>query len=604
MAGPVSEERLGPLGGQPAPESSRTGESPSIRAATRVVDALLASGVSRFVYAPGSRNAPFAYVLSAYEDEGFLQVAPFVEERGAGFFAVGGALAEADPQPTAVFTTSGTAVAELHPAVLEAHHQGIPLVVVSADRPFYVQGAGAPQTTDQPAMFGEAVVARASLPALSPDASSAAWRGVSTQVRRLVERAKGWGGSPGPAHLNIAFEEPLVPAGEAVEAASSHSAQSEEAPSGAAPVFHPGAPRRPVAFEEVVTPGLATMIIAGDGAQRHSGYFGCAPSMTRQMVQAAARLGVPLVAEPSSNLTDTAGWIPHGPWVLTAAGHLVEQVVVLGRPTLTRPVSRLLGRPDVRKVVVSGSAEWPDPAGTADAVVSCLAPPQDEDLRWGPDGWMGLWRSSAKEVGEVLNAVEGLNHLTAAQAIWEASSGTDLWLGASNPIRAFDLAARGPGSVGVFSNRGLAGIDGVIALALGAQSTRRKPLRAVIGDLTFAYDLSSLAARPVGAQDVQLVVFNDGGGTIFASLEHGMAASESTYQRFFALPQQVSVERVADACGWEATRAESLPELRAALETPVVGRSLLEVRLPNPARLFDEVGSAAVRAAARVTAVP
>ena len=605
MARPVSEHHLPHLVGGARREDSRLEQTPSIRVAASVVDALLASGVRRFVYAPGSRNAPFAYVLSAYEDEGLSQVAPFVEERGAGFFAVGGALAQDAPQPTAMFTTSGTAVAELHPAVLEAQHQGIPLVVVSADRPFFVQGTGAAQTTSQPTMFGEAVVARVSLPALSWDSSLAAWRGVGTQVRRLVERAKGWGGSPGPVHLNIAFEEPLIPAGDILEASPPQSLPAKDTSLGGGssrfvPTFQPGLPREPVAFEDVVTPGLATMIVAGDGAGRHSGYFGCAASATREMVQGAAQLGVPLVAEPSSNLTDTAGWIPHGPWLLEAAGDLVEQVVVLGKPTLTRPVSRLLGRQDVRKVVVSGSAEWPDPAGTADAIVPCLAPPQGGGFRWGPDGWMGLWRSFAKEVGEILNTVQGLNHLTAAQAIWEASRGADLWLGASNPIRAFDLAARGPGSVGVFSNRGLAGIDGVIALALGAQSVRGKPMRAVLGDLTFTYDLPSLAARPSGDQDIQLVVFSDGGGTIFASLEHGVAASESMYQRFFAVPQQVSIGQVAEACGWQATQVENLSDLQSALDKPVVGRSLLEVQLPNPARLFADVGRASERAVGRM----
>lgn len=590
----------------------------AIRTAMQVVDALLSSRVKKFVYAPGSRNAPFAYVLSAYEDEKRLTVHPFAEERGAGFFAVGSALVEEEPGPVAVFTTSGTAVFELHPAVAEASHQGLPLIVVSADRPFEVQSSGASQTTDQVGAFGGAVVAEAHIPALAEDAPESQFRGVYARVRRLIERAKGWAGSPGPAHLNIAFSEPLVPSGPIIPGAAtapSPAARDAGSPLGG-PAFVAGRPA-PVPFETVVERDLPTVIIAGDGANRTPGLFGCGAGAVREMVEGAARLGMPLLAEPSANLAGASNWVPHAPWLLEALGDQVRQVVVVGQPTLTRPVSRLLADHNVRKIIVSERGEWPDPAGTAEVVVPCLAPPKAAELssqpdsqsgsqpgsqsdsqlgslfnshsRGGSEGLLSEWREVASRIGEVLDEVHGLNHLTAAQAIWRATRDGSLWLGASNPIRAFDLAARGLGSSNVFSNRGLAGIDGVIALGLGGQESLGLPMRVVLGDLTFAYDLPSLGARPAGSQNIQLIVFADGGGTIFSSLEHGEAANKDLYDRFFAVKQEVDIRAVGAACGWESTVISTEGQLEAALRRPVEGRSLLEVRMENPAALFNRV---------------
>lgn len=571
-------------------------QAPSIQVATQVIDALLASGVTRFVYAPGSRNAPFAYVLSEYEDVQRLTVNPFAEERGAGFFALGSSLVEPIPSPVAVFTTSGTAVSELHPAVLEAYHRGVPLIVVSADRPFEVQNTAASQTTNQAGMFGDHVVSQVALPALGKAVSQSQLLGVFTQVVRLVERAKGWSGQPGPVHLNVAFAEPLVPN---IPPALTKADAGQPAPKFQAPKFVSQRPT-PIPFERVVDPELATVIVAGDGANRTLAFGGCEVGEARALVDAVAELGVPLISEPTANLAASSNWVPHGPWILEALGDQVEQVVVVGHPTLTRPVSRLLAKPEVRKVVVSAAAQWPDPAGNADVVVPCLAPPSTEGenataLR--AKALLPSWRKAAERVDEVLNNLSELNHLTAAQAIWQSSTETDLWLGASNPIRAFDLAARGVGSGGVFSNRGLAGIDGVVALGLGAQQSRGNPLRVVLGDLTFAYDLPSLGARPAEDQDVQLIVFSDGGGTIFSSLEHGRAATTQMYDRFFAVKQNVDVVAVGAACGWTASVVTTLADLEDQLRKPVRGRSLVEVRMENPANLFDAVREQAIAVA-------
>lgn len=548
-------------------------EPPSIKAALQVVGGLVDAGVTRFVYAPGSRNAPFAYVLAEYEEAGLIEVFPFVEERGAAFFAVG--LMTAEPKPVAVVTTSGTAVAELKPAVLEANHRGLPLIAVTADRPFEVQRAGASQTTFQPGMYGQYVVGEVSIPALEKVSVPTVLRGLRSQVVRLVHTAMGYGGERGPVHLNVAFREPLVPAaGRRFEPAVE-----------VAPVFLEES-RRPIPFAKAVKPGLRTVIVAGDGAADEK--------TTVKMVNAAGALGIPLIAEPTSGLTSLESWIPHGPWVVEALGERVEQVIQVGRPTLTRPVSRLLSNPKVRKVVVSAQANWPDPSGTAAVVTQSLDAPEDGLQAFV--SWAQTFRQEATRIGTVLSEVDGLNHVSAARAIWKNSSGVDLWLGASNPIRAFDIAASKPGWKHVYSNRGLAGIDGTIASALGLQNARKQPLRAVLGDLTFAYDLPSLPVRPAEGQDIQLVVFDDGGASIFASLEHGRSAGPQMYERFFAVAQSMDVAQVGAACGWEARQITTLEDLKEAVRKPPVGRSLLHVILPRPASLLSTLRERALSA--------
>lgn len=637
-----------------------TPQNPSIVAAQAVVEGLIAADITDVAYCPGSRNAPFAYVLSAYERKGLVNVHPFIEERGAGFWAVGAAKASGGG-PVAVVTTSGTAVAELHPALEEARHQGLPVVAVTADRPFELLGVGASQATRQVGIFGPSVVTEMEVPALYDESdgeigrdSSALSRKIAHRVLRCVSRARGMGGRPGPAHINVAFRDPLVPAAPVIPAAAGSmrppalwkSSVAEGHRYEAGPYW-----------DEVVDPTLRTVVVAGDGDPRSL-------STGREIAEEAARRNIPIVAEPSSGMTDQPTWIPHMPWVLERIGAQIEQVIVLGRPTLSRQVLHLLARPDVRVIIVADHEEWPDLTGNATCVVPTLlrsnhdgttgeahseeVPPllgsdrggqcessregrtspqtekarsasrptegrgrtcveaEDSAMREPENGsdhhpeesavspWLDRCREVACE-GELVVAshvaLGALDHVSAVRAIWEESAGVDLWLGASNVIRAFDLAAASPGRSHVFSNRGLAGIDGTIASALGLQRMRRCPVRVVLGDLTFCYDLPSLGARPDAEQDIQLIVFDDNGGSIFASLEHGSHADLDTFARYFAIPQTVDVVEVAQACGWKSTHVETLEEFRRELSRPVTGRSLLHLSLPSPAPVFHSLRS-------------
>ncbi len=561
-----------------------TPENPSIQVAQRVVATLVEMGVRRFAFSPGSRNAPFAYVLDAYRQAGRVRVYPFAEERGAAFWAIGAMRADPTCAPVAVVTTSGTAAAELHPALEEAKHTGLPLIAVTSDRPFEVMGTGASQTTEQMGLFGPTVVADASIPALEV-AGAALLHGVSTQVTRLVAAAKGVSGQAGPVHLNVAFREPLVP-GQGTIALN----VDERAP--AVPRFLTPEGCAPE-WDSAVEPGLRTVIVAGD--------IGTEPRRAEAaaLVSGAARIGVPLLAEPSSGLTHLPNWIPHAPWVVPTLADQVEQVVVLGKPTLSRPLTALLAREDVRKVVVSGGAPWPDPAGTATVVTQRLAPPVGDRSV----GWLPVWRRHAEVVEDVLaEEADQFTQLEVARTIWRGEAGADLWLGASGAIRAFEIAAPSPGVERVQSNRGLAGIDGTVASALGHQSVTARPIRVVLGDLTFAYDLPSLAARPQGEQDVQIIVFDDGGGSIFQSLEHGRAAGPDLYERMFAVRQNADVVLAAEAFGWQSESVTTIEQLRQALRQPVTGRSILHLILPRPAgqlRLLQQRAASAMAGLAR-----
>ena len=274
-----------------------------------------------------------------------------IDERTAGFLALG--LAKASGTPAVVVTTSGTAVANLHPAVLEASHAGVPLVVLSADRPHELRGTGANQTTDQVKLFGSAVRLFAEIPAPERRAGqAAAWRAVAA---RAVAAARGTlTRDPGPVQVNVAFREPLVPD----DGAGPRDGEPWPEPlDGPVTVVTAPAPGEP----EVLPQGPATVVVAGDGA---------GPA-ARSL---AERAGWPLLAEPSSGARGGANAV--GPYRLLLdhprLGARIERVVVFGRPTLSRPVTALLGRDGVEVVVVPPRPVWPDAAGHAARVVPAV----------------------------------------------------------------------------------------------------------------------------------------------------------------------------------------------------------------------------------------
>ncbi len=537
--------------------------------ATVLVDELVRCGVRDVVLAPGSRSAALAFAV--YEARDRLRLHTRIDERTAGFLALG--IARTSHRPVAVVTTSGTAVANLHPAVLESSHAGVPLVLLTADRPARLRGSNANQTTWQPGLFAGAPRLSADVPAPHPGSGDverrqlASWRALAAKAAATAGGRLG--DRPGPVHLNLQFEEPLTPAtgdgwGSAPDGASH-----------GGPWMSPG--ERAPAPPHSVSRGLRTVVVAGDDAG----------SPARVLAESA---GWPLLAEPTSGARTGASAIRTYRLLLAdpdLAGR-IQQVVVFGHPTLSRPVSRLLARDDLELIAVRGPSGYCDPGHQVHAVVERVEVEGPPSVEAGPDPWEQEWRDRDAEVSRRLDALlaergSTTPHQVAGAVSAAVPAGGLLFVGASNPVRDLDLmVADYP--VGehrmVVGNRGLSGIDGTVSSAVGAALGRPHSTRAIalMGDLTFLHDSNGLVLGPDEERpDLTLVVVNDDGGSIFASLEPGAPDHAASYDRLFGTPHHVDVASLCAATRTPHWRVDSLEELRHALAAPAGGIEVVEV---------------------------
>ena len=549
---------------------------PSVDTASAILASLDALGLTHVLYCPGSRSAPFAYALEAGAFGGDARAV--LDERGAGFMAVGLARTGALP---AVVVTSGTAVAELAPAVLEASHARLPLLLLTADRPGELRGVGASQATDQSRLFGAHVRAQVDL---EPQEASTTLVG---HLTRCVAAACGApAGTPGPVQINVAFRDPLTPASPASASASGDEAGASFVPR---PTRVLAASPVSARWEDVVGPATAGLIVAGEGA------------LPRALEWSRAS-GFPLLAEPASGAWAGGGVTPfEQSLVASSLGREVDTVVVTGRPTLSRPIHALLARPDVRVVVVDPHSPWVDISGNASAVVADL-----EATRGPVDAAQAEWasrvRDAARDAGEriesLLAAGSGRTMLDLARAVAASSSGP-LVLGASNPVRAFDLAVPTLEGRAVHSNRGQAGIDGTISTAVGiclgagsvgeVSAPASERVTAVMGDLTACHDASSLALAAAARAHLDIIVADDRGGGIFATLEHGRATTPEAYDRWFGVAQEVDYEALAAAYRLAFARVDNPAQLARVLETPQAGPRLVHVPVERGAHLYGAI---------------
>lgn len=604
--------------------------APAPHAARVLVAELAAHGVRDVVLAPGSRSAPLAYALAeaaspaGERPDGApeLRLHVRVDERSAAFLALGLARAAAvdgPPRPVAVVTTSGTAVANLHPAVLEAHHAGLPLLLLTADRPHELRGTGANQTTVQVEIFGPAVRLDADVPA--PSGRPGEDRDLRHLVSRAVAAALGSRtGDPGPVHLDLAYREPLTPE---VDAGPWPDAGAAAVPGRVAVLARGTGSDLP---DLIDVPGIDALprpvvVVAGDGAGPDA----------RRLAEAA---GWPLLAEPSSG----ARGGPNAPVAYRlllgepSLGGRVRSVVLLGRPTLSRPVSALLARDDVDLTVVAPvGAGWPDAGRAADRVLPGV-PAAWLDGAEGAGGaggahgaadaaWLRAWQDAdaaalaaldglldAGPAGRRTRSTPPLTGPQAVRAVAEASlPGDVLVVGSSNPVRDLDLVAHWGSPPVVLANRGLAGIDGMVSTAAGiALGLPRRRVRALLGDLTFLHDVGGLLVPTTEqAVDLQLVVLNDAGGSIFATLEHGAPERARTFERVFGTPHTVDVAALCAGYGVRHVRVSDLPALAAALAAPGSGTSVVEVRVDRADRRgMGERVARVVRDAVRAAVPP
>ena len=532
-------------------------DSPAQHFAAHLLAALAKVGVRNFFLAPGARSQALAIAAGQLAAAGKIDLVIRVDERSLGFLALGAALGSGEP--SVLITTSGTAVANLHPAVLEAHHAGVPLILLTADRPHELRGVGANQTTNQVGIFADAV--RECIDVAAPTGDT----GEGDEAIRLAERAislsLGFDGSqPGPVQLNLAFREPLsaiIPSAAELNPTVSAGKRADVVPQFA-----------------VVDGSVPTVVIAGAGAGEDA-------------VELAESFGWPLFAEPSSGARFGANVVVGYRALLESElASRIGRAVVFGKPTLGRAVVGLLKNPSVEVVVVKNrSYGFFDVTRRAAHICDELSVTGEPDFEW-LDDWRAADALLAQDAAEAQVGDGSLTRRAIVEAVWAASGEDDqLLLGASRMIREADRWAPAK-PVRVFSNRGLAGIDGTVATATGlalaevrAGASEGAKTRALIGDLTLLHDVGSLAFDRAGEPDLnlQLVVVNDGGGTIFESLEPAQTLPQESFDRLFKTPQTVDLWSLAQAYGWQYLLVESRAELEDALGAS--GRVLIEVKL-------------------------
>ena len=523
--------------------------NPSTAQARVVVDELIRGGVRDVVLCPGSRNAPLAFALSDADSAGRIRLHVRIDERTAGYLAIG--LAVAERAPVCIAMTSGTAVANLGPAVVEANYARVPLIVLSANRPYEMLGTGANQTFEQLGYFGTQVRANISvgLAEESPeklDSLNAQWRSATCRVLAAATGSRT--ANAGPVQFDIPLREPLVP--DNVHGDFSFPAGR---PDGKPWTYTP-----PVSFDQPLEIDLTpdTVVIAGHGAGVH-------PNLA----------GLPTVAEPTAPLPEN----PLHPLALRLVHP--KQVIMLGRPTLHRPVSALLADPAVPVYALTTGPRWPDVSGNSMATGTRAVTTGTADPAWLAR-CAELNRHALAAVRQQLASHPLTTGLHVAAAVSDAlRPGDQLVLGASNPVRDAALVGLDTEGIKVRSNRGVAGIDGTVSTAIGAALAHDGRTIALIGDLTFVHDSSGLLVGPTEPtpRNLTIVVSNDNGGGIFELLEQGDPRFSDVSSRIFGTPHDVDVAALCRAYHVECGQVEA-DALGAALAEPFDGMRVLEVK--------------------------
>ena len=594
--------------------------TPAMLTAVSVLDSLIRAGMRHVVVSPGSRSAPLAYAIAAAAEAGALIAHVRVDERSAAFTALG--IAKASGQPVGLVCTSGTALGEYVPAVMEAYHTGVPLAVLSADRPEHLRGSGVNQTTRQASFFHPFVRAEADLTSYPEQVEGEQTQAFAACLNALTGRsAEHWrkhSTEPiGPVHLNICFDTPLTPSGRfaqmlpqwALSLLEDYDPQAEGR-ARAARAESPGlssAEQRWLldslesqADLAELTPTHRTVVVAADGAGEFAAEF-------------ARVLNLPLFAEPSSEARHGVTSIPHYPQLLAdgsfAPAAQIEHVVLFGHPTLSRPITALLEREDIQCAFYAPRrASWYEPGVRSFVELSTpqelaefacassvAANEQVDEL-----SWLEQWVTPARKLQEeCLRAIAAYEHPDAkssvdytnyrnrtagrsyARRVWQdaVTQRRLMVLGSSNLVRDLDAAAPAlgePAPTRVFANRGIAGIDGTIATAIGVslsgyypagmdENSRpviggaALPVTLLCGDLTFQHDVSSLNLPNTELlPELRVEVFDDAGGGIFTTLEHGDIARQKQFtaavDRFFtvAAAPNTNLARMAAGFGTES----------------------------------------------------
>ena len=496
-----------------------------------VVRQIIESGVTDVVISPGSRNAPLSLAFFAAAERNLIKIHIRIDERTAAFFALG--MIKATGRPVPVVCTSGTAVANYHPAVLEAHHTNAPLLVLTADRPAMLRKTGASQTTEQARIFGKAVRYFADID------------GPVYPMELPLDSLR-----KGPVHLNLQFDEPLLP-----DDSADWVSEIVVAPKSFVERSKPGNLR---------LVGARGVVVIGHDRGGLS---------VEEITKFTKLLGWPVIAEDPLSFPDA---IAHASIFLTSqeirSTLIPQSVLVIGRTTLSRSVNAFIKSSPIQYVVDPRTATV-DTDRQADRVFTSL--PDLQGLIQSDD-WIATWNKVAERTKKLVASLDGWNEAVIARTIAAAiPNDTALFVSSSRPIRDLEGFALPRSGVETYANRGLAGIDGNISTALGI-ATAHKSTIAILGDLSFLYDLTGLINKE--AINCRFIVINNDGGGIFSTLPQ---RGSDGFETVFGTPHGLNPAKIAESMGFAAKQISNLKELEAEIKAPISGISVVVCDVPD-----------------------
>lgn len=558
-----------------------TAANPSHAMASVLVDELVRCGLRHVCVAPGSRSAALAMAFAEREE---VATHVGIDERSVSFLALG--IARVSHVPVAVLTTSGTAAANLHPAVVEADLARAPLLVLTADRPPELRHTAANQTIDQVKLYGDAVRFFAELGvAEDREGAVAYWRSLTC---RAWASAAGVGNPPGPVHLNLPFREPLVPL--EVDARGTTQGAFTQPTSGR-PSGRPWTEVVP-AIRRLSDARLSELASRIDGTERGLVVVGETNASPETIATFAEHIGWPLIAEPLSGARRGANAIVGAHALLSLSGfadrHRPDLVVRIGRVGLSRALLRHLPA-DVDQILLDPDAAWLDPERALSQIVAAavddVLPRLLGAVASRPvSAWLGSWRQADGAARAVVDAVldaedRPTEPRVARDVAGAVPDGGALVVGSSMPVRDLDqFMAPHVGLRRVIGNRGASGIDGFVSTALGVALAHDGPVLALCGDLSLLHDTNGLATVPADDVDLVVVVVNNDGGGIFSLLPQAEFAA--TFERLFGTPHGTDLAALVGAHGWGHRLVAAAADLVDALDEARAtgGRQVVEVR--------------------------
>ncbi|NBO07172.1 MAG: 2-succinyl-5-enolpyruvyl-6-hydroxy-3-cyclohexene-1-carboxylic-acid synthase [Actinobacteria bacterium] len=512
--------------------------SNSTALARSIIKQLIELGIKDVVLSPGSRNAPLSIALYEASEKGLIDLHVRIDERGAAFFALG--ISKASSRYVPVVCTSGTAVANYYPALLEAHHSDINLLLLTADRPARLRRTGSNQTTDQSNIFG-------------------AFVRTSLDTDKDLDLSTALSGS-GPVHINLQFDEPLLNEDNS-DWLSGIKVKSQE--TGKAEVI------------EINIESKKSLVIVGHDRAGFS---------VDEIEKFASDLAAPLIAEDTLVFEDA---IAHAPIVLSDEKARIalaaENVFVIGRTTLSRSINAYI-QGAKKVIVIDPRTENIDTSRTSDEIytqIPRVKMPLDID-----QNWHDLWKKYEALAAIALSVLPEWSEAELATIIAEElEDDTALFISSSRPVRDFESFAVPRSGLNTYANRGLAGIDGNISTALGI-ATQHSESYAVIGDLAFLHDISALA-NPTQDNLTIIVVDNDGGG-IFSTL--GQRGSKG-FETIFGTPHGIDIASVVKSFGISSQQISSAKELHIALQQIHSGLHVIVAKMPDREQNADFIAA-------------